>query len=332
MRRPKGSPRLATLCVRGRPASDANSNKGRLALLKHSLVQLAEFSWAPLDALVLPAGYFRITRYFGPLPHAARVKSLAREPFLETLIGFCADLEREHPGIFIIVGVDSDSPSRALRGDQLCLAVSKAGIVGLARKIFPTADDTRSYARYFIPAATDFAADKRYVVLSSGNKALLCVSTDMFGIAESATEPGVRTSAIRRLYDGGTVIEAGDPAFKQLRTECVAGFEKRFHAEKPDLALAAVHGFARAGLDGYWQRHGLATASSMLWGKLALASGHFYNRLPRSDQAPLAAFGAPDTHLIEGVYRKAWRRDPSDYCTVTFGGKSAAVLRLYSGS
>jgi hypothetical protein len=333
MRRPKRSPRLATLCVRGRAANEPAMNKRRLALLQHAVLQLAEFTnWAPLDALVLPAGYFRIRRYLGPRDHASRIKALSREPFLTAIVDFCTTLEADHPGILIIVGVDSDGPSRAVMGDQFGLAVSAAGIVGLARKVFPTASDTSPHRRCYIPAAEDFVAASRYIVLPSGNKAVLCACYDMFGLAESAAEPTIRTSAIRRLYADGKIVDARDPAFARLRTQCVAGFEKQFLAEAPDLALAVLHGFARPGLDNYWQRHGLATASSMLFGKLALASAHFRSKLPRIDQAPLAAIGAPDTHLIEGLYRTAWRRDPSDDCTVIFGGSPAAVLRLYSGS
>jgi hypothetical protein len=217
-------------------------------------------------------------------------------------------------------------------GDQFCLAVSAAGIVGLVRKVFPTAADTRPHARCFIPAVADFATAERYVMLSSGNKAVLCACYDMFGLAESAAESSIRTGAIRRLYVNGRIVDACDHAFKRLRTECVAGFEKRFLSEAPDLAIAVLHGFARPGLDGYWQRHGLATASSMMWGKLALGSAHFGSKLPRIDQAPLAAFGAPDTHLIEGLYRTAWKRYPDADCTVAVSGRPAAVLRLYTGS
>jgi hypothetical protein len=115
MRRPKRSPRLVTLCVRGRSASEPAMNKRRLALLQQSILQLAEFTnWAPLDALVLPAGYFRIRRYLGDLTHSARLKALARERSLAAVIECCATLEADHPGILIIFGMDSHAPSRAV--------------------------------------------------------------------------------------------------------------------------------------------------------------------------------------------------------------------------
>jgi len=252
MRRPKRSPRLVTLCVRGRSASEPAMNKRRLALLQQSILQLGEFTdWAPLDALVLPAGYFRIGRYLGDLRHSVRLKALARERFLAVAVECCATLDADHPGILIICGIDSHAPSRAVMGDQFCLAVNATGIVGLVRKVFPTGADTRPHARCFIPAVADFAAAERYVMLSSGNKAVLCACYDMFGLAESAAESSIRTGAIRRLYANGHIVDARDPAFKQLRTECVAGFEKRFLSEAPDLAIAVLHGFARPGLDGY---------------------------------------------------------------------------------
>jgi hypothetical protein len=86
-------------------------NTRRLALLQQSILQLGEFTnWAPLDALVLPAGYFRIGRYLGDLTHSARLNALARERFLATVVECCATLEADHHGILIIFGTDSHAP------------------------------------------------------------------------------------------------------------------------------------------------------------------------------------------------------------------------------
>lgn len=331
MRRPQRSPRLATLCVRGKPATDPAMTAARLTLLRHAIQQLGDYlnrspraDWGPLDAIVLPAGYFRIGVRVGPLSTARRYKVLARQRFLTAISELCAELAAEHPKMLVIVGIDSDA------GDQLCVAISAAGIISITRKVFP--NEARPTRRGFIASADDFSEGERYVVLPSGHKAVLCACYDVFGLAEDPDEPSGRTRAIRRLYVRGKIIDSRDPAFKRLRAECVAAFRKRFYAEKPDLALAVIHGFVRPGLDGYWQRHGLATASSLLWGRLALGSAHFHKTLPRLDQSPLAAFGTPDTHLVEGLHRTAWPRYPTDNCEVIVGGKLVAILRLYTGA
>jgi hypothetical protein len=117
MRRPSRSPRIVTLCVRGNPARDPDMNVQRLALLRTAVLQLAERpDWAPVDALLLPAGYFRIGTYVGALSSGRRRLVLAREAFAHSVMVLCEKLERQHPGILIISGIDSMNPSRAVRG------------------------------------------------------------------------------------------------------------------------------------------------------------------------------------------------------------------------
>jgi hypothetical protein len=97
--------------------------------------------------------------------------------------------------------------------------------------------------------------------------------------------------------------------------------------KRPSIAIAVIHRFKRPGLDGYWQRHGIATASAVLGG-FAVGAAHF-GRLPESHEAPLAASHVPARHIAAGNHRRAWRCFPSDDRPVRIGRGMAAVLRLY---
>jgi hypothetical protein len=94
---------IVTLCVRGKPPKSPSKNEGRLRLLRRALHELANCSdWLPIDAVLLPAGYFRITRYTGKLTPTKRRCHLAREPVIKATILSLAILEKKssgtHPG------------------------------------------------------------------------------------------------------------------------------------------------------------------------------------------------------------------------------------------
>jgi hypothetical protein len=328
MRRPTRSARLVTLCVRGKPANRPSRNANRLILLRTALAQLRSRDWGPIDAVILPGGFFRIRRFIGHLPDRQRAPRLAREPVVRAAIGLCAALEEYSPGAVLLFGVDGDVRSWAERGDQFCLACTSKGIVALARKIFPNPGETRDWVRWYVPSVNDYAAGERFLTLANGSRAVLCVCYDAFGLAEHPTAPSARTRAIRELFCHGGQIETGDPEFTTLRRACIAAWQKKLARERPRLAIATLHKFAAPGREIYWQRHGIAIASAALGGGLALGAAHFLRRLPSLREAPLAALGVPDRHRFAGPHRQSCELLPIDSADVEAGTLSG-VLRLY---
>jgi hypothetical protein len=215
--------------------------------------------------------------------------------------------------------------------DQVCFAVSRDGVVAQARKIFPTLGET-SGKRPLIPTYRDYGAADRYLTLANGSRAVLCACYDVFGLAESPDRPSVRTRAIRYLHMPTGVHTTVDIGFKRQRDAAIGFWHERLLMEHPDVALGAIHRFHRPGLDGYWQRHGIASASAALNGGLVIGAAHFRLKLPTSVRAPLAARGVEAAHLHDGLRRKAHRLQPVDGFLMMKTGLPAALVRLFEGT
>jgi hypothetical protein len=319
--------RIVTLCVHGQPAKAPSQNRKRIKLLRRALRLLAEHrDWQPIDAIVLPAAYFRIEPFIGDLSHPERLRVLAHEPAIKAVIECCTTLWSIAPGTCVIVGVDSLPPSKKRKGDQLCAVLQDGALIALTRKIFPTIDDV---AEGYVPAAIDYADRERVITLANGSRAVLCVCYDMFGVKEDPDSPTIRSTAIKSLFYQGRVIKRRDRNFTAVRRAQVDAWHRLLHCQQPDIAIAVVHRFDRPGLDGYWQRHGFATASAALGG-FAVGAAHFWQWLPHRLETPLAALGVPTDHLAQGPHRRAWPHLPVEHIEVFRRHRPVAVLRLYT--
>jgi hypothetical protein len=87
----------------------------------------------------------------------------------------------------------------------------------------------------------------------------------------------------------GSVLSRGDVAFDEVRHRCIQQWDLLLRSRGPSVAIAAIHSFNRPGLDGFWQRHGIATASAALEGGLALGAAHFRDSLPQPSHSTLAS-------------------------------------------
>ncbi len=298
--------RIATVCVLGPKAKRVEANEGRGALLQAIVKHLRqEPLWQPIDALLLPGGYFRLKPYIGHLSHERRVAMVERASFHRTAMAALAALELLSPSLLIVAGVDSDSPSKHDVGDQLCVAWGGDGIVGIGRKVFPVDGDTNVEGRPYICHATDFATRQRYVRLANGRTAILGACYDLFGLSETVEQPTARTRYIRFIQDGAAVRSIGDPGFAALRRQLIGQWHRTLLEESPTVALGAIHKFGRPGRDLFWQRHGIAQASAALRGGLAFGAAHFLERLPEGTQSALAAVAVPSSHLHHGQHRRA---------------------------
>jgi len=304
MRRPTRSPRLATLCLQGNTAASTKDNAARVPLLKRVVhVLRQERAWHPIDALVLPGGFFWLSRSLGATTFAQRRALVSAERFTADITAALAQLQELSPGIRLVTGVMAQPRNKTERTEQACLAFDQTGLIGAGRKMFPTQAESRG-RRFMTPFADDYRSSERFVDLPNGSLAALHSCYDLFGTADHGSGGGARRSAIRVLRDNGGRVEQGHEGFRASRDSSLAAWADLVAANAPDVLVATIHAFERPGLDGYWQRHGIARASAAHGGALTIGAAHFLDSLPR-DGSTLAAYGVPKRELSAGVSRRA---------------------------
>lgn len=327
MRRLSRPPRLATLCVQGTTADRTIDNATRVKLLNAVALALQQRDeWHPLDGLVLPGGFFWMSRALGATAFDRRQERLGKERFSSSIYAALQALEAESPGIRLITGVMARPRDGRERIEQASLAFDRHGLVGAARKIFPTMTESRG-RRFMTPYSADYASEARFVKLSNGSLAALHSCYDLFGTADIGSAGDARRAAIRLIRTDRRRIVESDEEFAETRRACLAAWAGNVTQRKPDVLLATIHGFERPGLDGYWQRHGIARASAAHGGAFALGAAHFATGLP-SAGSTLAACRVPKHELTAGVRRKAHSLQPRDSVQVITAGLSG-ILRLF---
>jgi hypothetical protein len=219
---------------------------------------------------------------------------------------------------------------KAERTEQACIAFAKEGVIGLARKIFPTSAETKG-RRYMSPCLDDFSSKQRFVTLPNGSLALLNSCYDLFGAADGTTGGGSRRLAIRALRLRAGHLTHRDEGFRAAREDALTVWTGLLTELQPDVLLASIHAFERPGLDGYWQRHGIARASAAFGGALALGAAHFLEDLPH-ENSPLAAVHVPRSALSAGVSRRAYGLAPGRMLAWTTKEGTPALLRLFTSS
>jgi hypothetical protein len=273
----KLAPRIVSVCIEGKPVRKRKHNKRRGRALLAIVRSVLAKDWGRIDAVLLPAGYFLMSRRISKLDHDDRVAALQRERTFPAMKQASAALSRRHPGAVLVLGLDSKPRGNGRAWDQVCVALRAGKIVAVAPKIFPTKGDTNEKGSVIVPNAADYGSDRRFVDLPSGHRALLCMCYDTFGVAEAVTGPGRRASLIRWLYTkarGRHRVRDRDAVAK-----CLDAWRDAVRRNRPSVVLSAIHVFAAPGRDGYWQRHGISAASAALDGALSVGAANF-RRLP----------------------------------------------------
>jgi hypothetical protein len=291
--------------------------------------ELGGGGWADIDAVLFPAGYFRLELALGPLDAAERADALDRSTIgkrcrraAERLASAC--------GAILVVGVDTEPYEPGFSGDQMMVAWNGDEVVATARKMFPSEGDTRTTKKAPLLLYPDDYGDRaRWVPLKRGS-GLLAVCYDAFVFAELAIGPTAKRAAMRQLYD---MEDARVRLTAEGQNDLLMYFKRKVLTKTPRVLLVGVHGFKRPGREVYWQRHGIATASAALGGALTIGAAHF-RKLPDPDNPTagvLAAVGVERNHLGLGLHRKAHRLAPLASAKVRVRGqpKLAAVLRLF---
>lgn len=330
MRRPERSPRLATLCVHGDTAASTRHNHERVELLKELVRVLKEHrAWHPLDAILLPGGFFWLSKALGAADFGRRSTFIGQERFSAAVIRALTELHALSPCVKLVTGVMARPRSKSERVEQACIAFDRGGIVGLARKMFPTHAESRG-RRFMSPVMSDYNASERFVDLPNGSIAALHSCYDLFGTADIGTGTGTRRSAIRTLRDARGRLTENDEEFCATRDAGIAAWADLMAAKKPDVLLTSIHAFERPGLDGYWQRHGIARASAAFEGAMSLGAAHFLECLP-TEGSTLAAWAVPKKELSAGVSRRAHSQAATKTLRVSTE-RTDALLRLFVAS
>jgi hypothetical protein len=322
--------RIATVSVLGGKAQRAKTNHRRTPWLKTIADALSERAdWGPLNAVLLPGGFFRLKHSIGRLPHAERVAVIEATEIGRSCREASLTLDGFSRGIALVIGLDSAEVSRCFGGDNLAVAWRGGDIIGLARKIFPVDEDTNWDAGPPLRcSASDYASPHRVIELANGSRAVLCACYDLFALRALAIEPGSLLKAVRYLDDENCTHEPPSP---ELRRKLFESWKDIVLHSDVTVGLACIHEFKRPGRDSYWQRHGIASASAGLEGGLALGAAHFKEGLPSPDASTLAAFGVGRSHLMQGSHRRAHRHPPLTSFLLEGDGRDepAALVRLY---
>jgi hypothetical protein len=268
-----------------------------------------------------------ISKYDLSVSDLRRALAMSRGRAPSKLTGRRVAVKSLSPKVRLVVGVMATARHKAERTEQACIAFDVTGVVGLARKMFPTSSETAG-RRYMSPCLDDFSAKERFIALPNGSVALLNSCYDMFGAADAFSSSSTRRTAIRALRRGTDHLTHRDPDFRSTRDTALSRWNTLLAEHRPDVLLASIHAFERPGLDGYWQRHGIARASARFGGALVLGAAHFLDGLP-GEGSTLAAWGVPKSALSAGVSRRAYPLPPRHILRWTTKAKASAVLRLF---
>ncbi len=283
-------------------------------------------AWHPLDAILLPGGFFWLSKALGAADFGRRSTFIGQERFSSTVIRALTDLHTLSPDVKLVVGAMARPRNKSERIEQACIAFDRSGIVGLARKMFPTHAESRG-RRFMSPVMNDYNASERFVDLPNGSIAALHSCYDLFGTADIGTGTATRRSAIRTLRDPRGRLTEKDDGFRTSRDAGIAAWADLMAAKKPDVLLTSIHAFERPGLDGYWQRHGIARASAAFGGAMSLGAAHFLECLPTGGST-LAAWAVPTKELSAGVSRRAHSQAALKILRVSTE-RTDALLRLF---
>jgi hypothetical protein len=325
--------RIVTVCIKG-IHNDYATNAKRIALLTRIIEEIAKQSktnpqWQEIDAILLPAGFLSLAQPIGHKPDLKRIKRIQQSHIGQALKATSLILNKTIRGTTLIVGIDSLPLSKHYGGDQFMVAFVNGEITGLARKAFPVDGDSNGLYPCYWVRANDAESPYRLITLRNGAKALLLVCYDAYAVRLCHDKRHYNAIALR--YQRTKAFRIKSLSLKK-RDQMITRWITQITEEKPNIGLIGIHWFKRAGGDGYWQRHGIAGASSALEGKPVIAASHFKKSLPSDiNSSPLASINVPLEHLTQGNNRLAHRLKPTDGFRLAkpHKEKPQALIRLF---
>lgn len=228
-------------------------------------------------------------------------------------------MDSQRAGALLIFGVDTGKTPKDPLGDQLCVAWSAQGPVGIGRKVFPTEWEG---CNGLVVNVDDMSACERLVSVGD-DRILLCSCYDGYGVANSAG----KSRYIREITSDGKrrIREPGHAGreFRQALENGLAGWMRL--VERANAAAIAIHHFGQGGKPfstSYWRRHGIATASAKLDG-WAVAGANFDRRLPTPGVDITASHRVPHEHIAMGQRRPT--HDSAPVCDYVVGDGEVRV-------
>ena len=324
--------RVVSVHIKGDTAKRYRATELRLDFLSVITRAIRRQEWQALDAIVLPAGYLRTDHWLALLPPTPRRELIGASDLSSACAQAIARLSQGSPGCVLVIGLDTNRcRSWGFRGDQALAAFNADGCLTVARKVFPTDGDTNEWGR--APYLLDFAdadSEARFVPLPNGRTAMLCVCYDSFVFSELALGPTKKLNAMR--YQSHP-FDGWDDLTPTVAWEWMAALRRQVALHGPSVILNPVHGFERPGADVFWQRHGLAVASSAIGGGLAVGAAHYRRDLPAPTHNMLSAIGAPTNQIGMGPFRRAHTTSVIDSFTIGARGRHGlqALVQLYEG-
>ena len=311
--------RLASCSFRGLPR--AAQNRQRRRLLREISERLME-QQPPVDAMVLSGGYFvqpAKPNCYLDLSFKDRCGLLREAKFAQDLAEAAKTLDSRRPGALLIFGVDTDGPKNPM-GDQLCVAWSAEGPVGIGRKVLPTESEGKCG---FIINLDDYGTKKRVVSIGD-TRVLLCACYDGYGISNQPD----KSKYVSHISVAGNLVSKQDAEFRELLQFGLSKWRKL--VGKANAAAVAIHQFRETSKGSfstnYWRRHGIATASAKLGGGWVVAGANFQGRVPGPGADILATQVVPESYLQQGSGRKARDATPASDFVAADG---AVRIRLF---
>lgn len=320
---------IVTVCLRGHYQRPVPKTRDRVLILERLVEAFAAYGdWAPVDSVLLPGGFLRISEVVGHRTTLERQSIVENSQIGRALSQISGQLHALWPKVALIVGIDSRPMNRWLGGDQLVSAWRDGNLIALTRKAFPVNCETDGSEPVVWITSGDADDPQRSIILRNGQRAVLLACYDAFALRAVAGAHYADLTAIRFICDQQGRIRPATQAERQEHLERWLAYLAR---SPPDLGLVAIHSFAKAGRDGYWQRHGIAGASAALQGMAIIGAAHLEQGLPHSlSLSPLAAHGVPQSHLTDGTRRTAHRLAPIDGFTLfTDDHKPPALIRRF---
>ncbi len=285
--------RFATVIVKGQSAKNGMENIERSKLVDAVVRAVLKGKFAPLDCLVFPGGFFRHDKHIGNFDFQNRKRSIEKEKFSRECTNAAFKLSNSKVKTFLVCGVDThDSLELDDSCDQLAVAWNSKEIVGIGKKVWPSPGEQWDIGTY----TDDYATDHRIIRFNNERTAVLCACYDIYGISETPVNPTGRTNYIHYINTNpkkGTYITDEDgpnPAFKIVRSSCVASFQDLLKRNNVTIAICPVHGFKKNESDLYFQRFGFAVSATYLKG-ITIGAAHYAPKRfpPKGKDVVLAA-------------------------------------------
>lgn len=216
-------------------------NRRRKIILK----RISDLTKNKVDLFILPGGFFIADKFLGKSNFAERKEYLEKMTYTTDLKELLKDTKA-----VVIAGVDSKQNNCSAKGDQMCVAWDKNGILGIGRKVWTVKGEEGDN---YIVNFEDFGSKKRLIKVK-GKNILLCSCYDAYGTEGKCIQQNNRLKYDKNIfYNGEVFLEKGQ--MEELRAQGQQKWNSLL--KQADIAACAIHYFSKRGPQSgksYWVR------------------------------------------------------------------------------